>query len=207
MIVVVGGHSRNIGKTSVAEGLIRHLPQQKWVALKITQYGHGICSHIGVACGCETEPDHPFALSEEYEPSSTDSGRFLGAGAERSLWLRTPAGQLSAAADLVRKILTRHENVMVESNSLLELVKPDLFLMVVDFACADFKDSSARFLPKADAFVVIDHGMATPAWKNVSAGALEGKPRFAVTPPNYVTPGLAAFVRDRANAASVKSGM
>ena len=95
MLVVVGGHSRNIGKTSVAAGLIRHLRDRRWAALKITQYGLGVCSHHGEACGCETEPDHPFALSEEYEPSGTDSGRFLAAGAERSFWLRTPAGQLS----------------------------------------------------------------------------------------------------------------
>ena len=55
MLVVVGGHSRNIGKTSVVAGLIRKLRDRRWTAVKITQYGHGVCaSHIGaVACGCE----------------------------------------------------------------------------------------------------------------------------------------------------------
>ena len=85
MLLVVGGHSRNIGKTSVVEGLIRRFRQKKWTALKITQYGHGVCSHAGEACGCETEPEHPFALSEEYVAGPTDSGRFLAAGKERSL--------------------------------------------------------------------------------------------------------------------------
>lgn len=80
MLVVVGGHSRNIGKTSVVSGLIRKLRSRKWTALKITQYGHGVCTSKGEPCGCETgtDPEHPFALSEEYEPSDTDSGRFLG---------------------------------------------------------------------------------------------------------------------------------
>jgi len=82
MLVVVGGHSRNIGKTSVAAGLIRHLRDRRWTALKITQHGHGVCSHHGEACGCETEPDHPFTLSEEYEPSGTDSAAF---------WRRAPS--------------------------------------------------------------------------------------------------------------------
>ena len=36
MLLVVGGHSRNIGKTSVVEGLIRRFRQKKWTALKIT---------------------------------------------------------------------------------------------------------------------------------------------------------------------------
>ena len=201
MLVVVGGHSRNIGKTSVVAGLIRHLRDRKWTALKITQYGHGVCSHRGAACGCETEPDHPFALSEEYEPSRTDSGRFLAAGAERSFWLRTAAGQLSAAAKQVRKILAQHENVIVESNSLLELVEsnslaePDLFLMVLDFSCRDFKASSARFLGRADALVVIGGGDSAPAWENVPRDAWERKPQFPVKPPNYVTPAMVEFVR------------
>ena len=47
MLVVVGGHSRNIGKTSVVAGLIRKLRDRKWTAVKITQYGHGVCSHHG----------------------------------------------------------------------------------------------------------------------------------------------------------------
>jgi len=200
VLVVVGGHSRNIGKTSVAAGLIRHLRDRQWTALKITQYGDGICSHHGEACGCETEPDHPFALSEEYEPSGTDSGRFLAAGAARSFWLRTPAGQLAGAADLVRKLLARHENLMVESNSLLELAEPDLFLMVLDFQCADFKPSSARFLGHADALVVIERGRGSvgePMWKGVERGDWDGKPQFPVTPPNYVTDAMVEFVRNR----------
>jgi hypothetical protein len=205
MLVVVGGHSRNIGKTSVAAGLIRHLRDRRWTALKITQYGHGVCSHHGEACGCETEPDHPFALSEEYEPSGTDSGRFLAAGAERSFWLRTPAGQLSGAADQVRKILRQHANVIVESNSLLELAEPDVFLMVLDFTQADFKESSARFLGRADAIVVVDRGLDAPVWKNVARGLWAGKPRFPVKPPNYVTRPMVEFVRSRASYASANS--
>ena len=44
MLVVVGGHSRNIGKTSVVAGIIRKLRGRQWTAVKITQYGHGVCS-------------------------------------------------------------------------------------------------------------------------------------------------------------------
>jgi molybdopterin-guanine dinucleotide biosynthesis protein len=40
MLVVVGGHSRNLGKTSLVAGLIRKFRERNWTALKITQYGH-----------------------------------------------------------------------------------------------------------------------------------------------------------------------
>jgi len=41
-LVVVGGHSRNVGKTSVVAGLIAALQELDWTAVKITQYGHGV---------------------------------------------------------------------------------------------------------------------------------------------------------------------
>jgi hypothetical protein len=194
MLVVVGGHSRNIGKTSVVAGLIRRLRDRKWTAVKITQYGHGVCSNEGKSCGCEAEPEHPFALSEEYEPSRTDSGRFLAAGAERSFWLRAPSGELSRAAETVRKILRQSENVIVESNSVMELVQPDLFLMVLDFSCEDFKASSLRFMDRADAFLVVDRGINAPLWEDIARGLWDGKPQFLIKPPRYVTAEVAEFV-------------
>ena len=203
MLLVVGGHSRNIGKTSVVAGLIKKLRDRRWTAVKITQYGHGVCSHHDATCGCEAEPGQAFALSEEYEPGATDSGRFLAAGAERSFWLRTPAGELPRAAGTLRKILGGSENVIVESNSIMELIQPNLFLMLLDFSCQDFKASSMRFLDRADAYIVIDHGINAPLWEDVSRGLWDQKPQFLVKPPRYVTPEVADFVKGRLFSASV----
>ncbi len=80
--------------------------------------------------------------------------------------------------------------MIAESNSLLELAEPDLYLMTLDFACADFKDSSARFLDRADAFVVIDRGEWRP-------GIWDGRPRFTARPPRYVSEELVEFCRER----------
>jgi hypothetical protein len=204
MLVVVGGHSRNIGKTSVVAGLIHRLRDQRWTAVKITQFGHGVCSHHGEACGCETEPEHPFALSEEYEPSPTDSGRFLAAGAERSLWLRTPMGELARAKNTLEKITSSRGNIIIESNSVLEFVNPDVFLMVLDFSCGDFKPSSLRFMDRADAFVVIDRGMSAPMWEDVARGLWDHKPQFLVKPPVYVTAAVSDFVKSRLSPAAAR---
>lgn len=195
MLIVVGGHSRNIGKTSVVEGLIRALPEFEFAAVKITQYGHGVCSNHGKNCGCEGDAEHPYALTEEYEPGPTDSARFLAAGARRSFWLRTRIGELRAAATPLRKLLSQNENVIAESNSLLELADPDLYLVTVDFAVADFKASSARFLDRADAFVLIERGQWQP-------GPWDRKPFFLARPPQYVPPELAEFCREAKKAAA-----
>ena len=78
-VVVVGGHSRNIGKTSVVASLIARLPEFHWTAFKITQYGHGFCTADGAPCDCQTD-DHTIAISAERDPNTgTDSARFLAA--------------------------------------------------------------------------------------------------------------------------------
>jgi hypothetical protein len=207
-LIVVGGHTRNIGKTSVVAGLIQALPQFDWTAMKITQFGHGICSASGTICGCCLAPDHPFAIDRERQPNDSDSGRFLAAGARRSYWVRTATGQLASAIPAVCEVRDASTNLIVESNSLVEFLKPDLFLMVLDPAQGDFKASSRRFLAQADACVVIERGIPQPLWDDVAPESWDAKPRFAVRPPQYVTAALAAFVNGRlpAPAVSVPSG-
>ena len=73
MLVVVGGHSRNIGKTSVVAGLIRKLRDHKWTAVKITQYGHGVCSKNGEDCGCEVKLPMPGGSPASSGPSPLKS--------------------------------------------------------------------------------------------------------------------------------------
>jgi molybdopterin-guanine dinucleotide biosynthesis protein len=195
-IVVVGGHTRNIGKTSVVAGLIAALPKRHWTAIKITQFGHGICSANGEPCDCETA-DHIIAVSEEHErDSGTDSSRYLAAGAVKSFWVRTRQGQLNEAMPRVRKLLAAAENVIVESNSLLRFLRPELAISVLDPSVSDFKASAMRYLDRVDALVVPEGAVFAEGqvWEGVSAKLLLGKPRFEFCEPEYCTPELAAFV-------------
>src|ERR1700716_4538093 len=113
-IVIIGGHSRSVGKTSVVAGLIAALPEFDWTAVKITQYGHGICSANGEACDCATA-DHAWAVSEEKDRSGeSDTSRFLVAGAVRSLWVRTEQGRLAEAMPTLRQRIAQAPNGMVE---------------------------------------------------------------------------------------------
>src|SRR5205823_12929213 len=141
-IVVIGGHSRSVGKTSVVAGLISALPEFEWTALKITQYGHGVCSANGEACDCATS-DHSWAISEEHDRSGeSDTSRFLVAGAQRALWVRTEQGRLAEVMPAFRHRLEGARNVIIESNSVLKFLRPDLYLTVLDPLTADFKNSA-----------------------------------------------------------------
>ena len=193
MVVVVGGHSRNVGKTSVVAGLIAATREMEWTALKITQYGHGICSDHGGECGC-ADPLHPFVISEELERGSgSDTSRFLDAGARKVLWVRTAMGQLGEAWPELQTVLGGGANVICESNSVLQFVQPDLCLMVLDGGVADFKASSLRYLDRADVLVARDGTSAQ--WSGVSLRLLQGKRIVNFSPPEYVSAELVQIVR------------
>jgi molybdopterin-guanine dinucleotide biosynthesis protein len=202
-IVVVGGHSRSVGKTSVAAAIIARLPEMHWTAFKITQFGHGFCTANGEPCDCQTD-EHTVAVSEERDPRSgndwtgTDSARYLRAGAARSFWVRTRIGNLAAAMPRLRKEFAAAENAIVESNSIMGFLRPDLYLSVLDHATTDFKDSARLFLDRADALLV--HAGSEdlmPQWRGVSLQLAEGIPRFRIAPPEYMTDAVIAFVQER----------
>jgi hypothetical protein len=194
-LIVIGGHSRGVGKTSVVAGLIAALPEYDWTAFKITQYGHGICSKDGKACDCMTD-DHSWAISEEKDRSgSSDSSRFLKAGAARAWWVRTEQGRLAEAMPAIRNKLAGSRNAILESNSIVKFLRPDLYLTVLDPATADFKKSAQEFLDRADAIILHEPPRMTPAWQGTSLRAVLGRPMFRIQPPDYVTPEIIDFVK------------
>jgi len=194
-VVVVGGHSRSVGKTSVVAGLISALPEYHWIAFKVTQYGHGICSRSGKACQCASD-DHTWAISEEKDRSGdSDTSRFLLAGAKTAWWVRTEQGRLAEAMPSIRQKLADSRNAILESNSILSFIRPDLYLTVLDPAKADFKKSAKEFFGRADAIILHDseNGSASSeiALNDVRV------PQFRIQPPPYVSDEIASFVKAR----------
>lgn len=201
-LVVIGGHSRSVGKTSVVAGLIAALPEFEWTAVKITQYGHGVCSANGEPCDCATA-DHSWAISEERDRTGeSDTSRFLVAGAVRVLWARTEQGKLAEAMPALRQRLQGARNVIIESNSVLKFLRPDLYLTVLDPATADFKNSAREFLDRANA-VILHHAPGAPAWQAVSLKPVAERPVFRITPPLYIIPEIVDFVRSNLAARTI----
>ncbi len=86
-----------------------------------------------------------------HEPSSSgDSERYLAAGAAE--------GYLVAALPLP---LPEGRNMIIESNSVLDQVEPDLVVFVADPPTADYKTSARPLESRAD-YVIVSRG-GTPA--------------------------------------------
>jgi hypothetical protein len=187
-LMVVGGHTRSIGKTQLVCDIIAAFPRANWIAGKITQYGHGVCAQNGTDCDCAPD-EHICAIEwETRSGSGTDSARFLAAGAKRSFWLRTKQGFLAEGLPLLRSALAetaRETNgepvpVIIESNSLMQFLKPSLYFAVVDPARDDFKESARAALDRADALVLrgemTPSGSESPVWTKLPAKLLREKP-------------------------------
>jgi hypothetical protein len=141
MILVVGGHSRHVGKTSVIVALIRAIPEARWTAVKITPH-----SHV------------PEAVFEETDPAADrDTARYLAAGAARALLVR------AEEAPPLSCFVPASSNVAIESTSAIGRVAADLALLVVDPSIGDFKPAFSSALAGVDALVVVDRGCDFPA--------------------------------------------
>jgi hypothetical protein len=196
-VIVVGGQSRKVGKSAIVAGLIRALAERRWTAIKISGHAHD-AAQGRVLISHETNGD-----------GHVDTARFLQAGAERVYWVRGGAGGLEQAMPGIRQIIAESADTIVESNSVMRFLDPDLYLLVLDFAVKDFKDSARAFLSRASAFVVnaaegINAAQQSPVSEPGVAGAAEAtalalpeRPIFAIHPPEYVNPELLAFVRER----------
>lgn len=193
-IVVVGGNTRNIGKTSVVAELIAQLPEFRWTAFKITQFGHGFCTADGKPCACQTEEACVAMNLEHDRASGADTARFVAAGAEKTFWVRTRIGRLRQAMPRIQAEIAAAKNAILESNSVLDFLDPDLYLTVFDPATGDFKESARRLLPRADA-VLCAESVVLPK-------ELQSCPRFPVSPAQWVSNELADFVRGRLSQSS-----
>src|ERR1700747_32023 len=189
-LVVVGGHTRSIGKTQLVCDIIAAFTKTEWMAGKITHYGHGVCAQNGEDCDC-SPTDHVCALDwETRADTGTDSSRFLAAGAKRSFWLRTKQGYLAGGLPLLRRAFeeigaeatasAERRALIVESNSLMQFVKPSLYFAVIDPLREDFKESAQLALDRAQALVLRGRVGAdeppAPLWLKLPAQLMKEKP-------------------------------
>lgn len=173
-IIVVGGQTRGVGKTSVICGLIAALPERKWAAIKIST--HGYSDYVEV--------------HEEFDRASgTDSSRYLEAGAVRSFFVTAPPGQTKEAVAALEDLLQGFSDWMVEATSVLEWMRPDVALAVVDPVIAEIKSSLQVLASRFDA-VLLPAGTSPPeAFAHARA--------FEIRPPQYCNEAIVAFVLER----------
>lgn len=100
------------------------------------------------------------------------------------------------AIPAIQRRLADAENAILESNSIMKFIRPDLYLSVLDPATEDFKLSAKRFLEKADA-VILHRSGKQASWPETSLEFSATRPVFLITPPEYVSDEAIEFVESR----------
>jgi len=136
VIIGIGGSGSGAGKTTFAAMLLKKLPG--WGAIKFTKTT--LFSSI---------TDDEKLISQD----GKDTKKMLDAGAGKVLWVSSPSSGLAETAYMAVEMLAQFEGIVVEGNSIIEVLKPDIVVFVKGPG-RELKKGAERVLGMAD--VVID---------------------------------------------------
>jgi molybdopterin-guanine dinucleotide biosynthesis protein len=149
-VVAVSGFSSNVGKTTLVCDLLRQLPG--WEAIKLTRGHYRSCGRDPAGCCVSDllreEPVVRSGRAGNYQIGK-DTGHFWDAGASNVHWVIVKEDQVEQG---IHEALSRVEadGVIVEGNSFLEYVSPDLAIMCARSEGGTIKSSSRKALAKCD---------------------------------------------------------
>jgi len=148
-VIIVGGQTKDIGKTTLICNIITAFPDARWTAVKISNHPHipRDCENLIKEAGWSI-------WQQNATGDHNDTARFLRSGVARSLLLQTDNSSLEQACASLNHELALARNVIVESASAAEFLHHDLLVILLDATREDFKDSLRRQLGRADAFVM-----------------------------------------------------
>lgn len=150
-LLIVGGTSRNVGKTELVCRIIEKISSYLPVyALKVSAVYPDEAIRHG---NHRTNEEHLF--EERRSDSNKDTSRMLRAGATRVFYLRGDDRRILQAYTLFLEQVETGIPIVCESNSLAEFVRPGLHLMVTK-KNGEVKKRAIKPLQLADQVIISD---------------------------------------------------
>lgn len=153
-IVAVSGFSSNVGKTTLVCELLKRL--KSWEAIKLSRGHYRSCGKDPIACCVSDligkEPVVRSGREANYE-SRKDTGRFWDAGATNVHWVIVNDEQVEEGIqEAIARV--RAPGVVIEGNSFLEYLDPDLAIMCARSEGGKIKASARAALRKSDVLFI-----------------------------------------------------
>lgn len=131
-IIGIGGSHSGAGKTSLATLILKSF--RGWGAIKYTKTS----LYVSII-------DDLAVISE----AGKDTRKFLDAGAGKVIWVRSPHSGLGEVLPVAVGMLSRLQGIVVEGNSAVEIIKPDIVIFV--FGCEEkMKPRAKKIFQMAD---------------------------------------------------------
>ena len=186
-IIIVSGHTRKVGKTTVVAGLIKAFSEYPWIALKVSTHWHSKSS----------SGEGLVIYEEKNVGQESDSSRFLDAGAKRSFWVQIQECRMESMMPQLQPILQSSPFVIIEGNNILKHVSADIHIMVANCNLAEIKESARRLLDQLDILLVINSKSSLFSWKNVLGNSPKGISLFETQDPQILPPAFLSLIRSR----------
>lgn len=136
IISVTGSHS-GVGKTSLASLIIREI--EGLSAIKVTK--------TDLFTSITTDDE---IISE----SGKDSAVFKESGARNVVWVKSTQRDLKECLNQALSMVSDSRGVVIEGNSPIEYIEPDLIIFVMKEDLSGLKASGSRALERADLVVI-----------------------------------------------------
>jgi len=130
-IITVSGRHSGIGKTALAEHILKQL--NGWSAMKVTVTRTGSCPRGEKNCNVCGRQKEPFTLISNKKiinQKNKDTGRMKKAGAKKVLWLKATPGGLKSGLKKAFEKLEKSPGVVIEGTSVLKYLKPDMCFFI-----------------------------------------------------------------------------
>lgn len=154
-LLLIGGSSRNVGKTTFVVKLIEKFAKEYLiVGLKIkTVYEGDDFFH-----GKDSTPlDTDYRLIEEFDRDlNEDTSKMLKAGATRAFKLKVKAVAVLPAFEYFKSLLSKPYLIVCESNSLRNVLKPAIYLLIKQKDGESMKPSAQKLEKYADKIIYTD---------------------------------------------------
>ncbi len=158
-MLLIGSTCRNNGKTTLAVELIKSWKSSFTViGLKVTtiEERDGKCPRGGEGCGVCASVKGNFEIVEELNTDANkDTSILLASGAEKVYWLKTLSSHIYEGMKELMQIIPSNALIVCESNSLRNVVKPGVFIMLDNRGDLPAKKSARKVAAMAD--ITIKH--------------------------------------------------
>jgi len=148
-MINIFGCGRNVGKTTFACGLIKHLSTtHPIVAIKISPHFHNSESELGILFKTEQ-----YIISEETNSTSgKDTARMKSAGASKVFFIQCKDNGLKEAFEKLISYLPTQSPIVCESASIQKIVNPGYSIKMIIPEC----DANKNFDIKEDQTVIFE---------------------------------------------------
>ncbi len=156
-ILIIGSAGRNIGKTVFACKLIeKHSAQNEIIGVKVIPVDKNEvkCHRGSESCGiCSSLIGEYQIIEEENSDTAKDTSRMLKAGAKKTYLLLIDRNSLEKGIQAFLKILPKNVLVIIESNTIRNVLNPGLFVVIKELNNNTIKPTCAKVLDFADKII------------------------------------------------------